>query len=253
MKRYTSLFALAARASFVKVVAVTLLTAILCGVLLWFAPAYDGENVYDETGRFIETVSNGTLHPEQMVKKSFCSLAALLGFAGVTYFLARTGTGKGGQPGYTAYRLRIKPRAITLLWTLYDFIMLLFYRAMMALTIYGVIGLRIREVGPQALLLCSYGIPFLHNLLPLRDIAAWAMLFSLTVLGAVGCACTSAHQWRGLTNVTLPYISAVILTGISMSIPAGNGASVLMAAAALLVSGALLHTAFKEDENETDQ
>ena len=253
MKRHLSVFALAARASFVKVIAVTLLTAILCGVLLWVAPGYHGYHTYDENGQLIETTYYGTPSGRKIVQGSFCTIPALLGFAAVAALLARIGTGKNVQPGYTALRLRIKPWQVIALWSLYNCIMVLFYRAVVTLVIYGVLGCRVRESGAQALLLASYGNTFLHNLLPLRDTGAWITLVASTLLTGVAGAMSSARQWRGNANIGMPIYSAIVLTAFSMNAPMGSGMVYLVSLACFTIIGAMIYQACKEVEDETDQ
>lgn len=250
MKRYGSVFALAARASFTKVVAVTLLAAVLCGVLLWFAPAHDSYNTYDENGRIIGTAQYDMVSADTMVKKSYCVLPAVLGFAALIFLLARIGTGKGVQPGYTVRRLRVKPWVVPVLWSLYNCIMVLFYRTMIALAVYGVIGWRMQESGPQALLLASYGNTFLHKLLPLRDPIGWMMLILTTLLIGICCTLNGAVYWRKpATKGTVLGIS-IWLAGISMSISAGCVEVLVFSLIALAIIGVPIYQALGGDEDE---
>lgn len=253
MKRYGSVFALAARASFTKVVAVTLLAAVLCGVLLWFAPTHDSYNTYDENGQIIATTQYDMVSADTMVKKSYCILPAGLGFVAVILLLARIGTGKGVQPGYTVRRLRVKPLVVTALWSLYNCIMVLFYRGMILLAVYGVIGWRMQESGPQALLLASYGNAFLHKLLPLRDTLGWMMLILTTLLIGTSCALHAAVYWRKTATKGSALGFSIWLAGISMSISAGCGEVLVFSLLGFFVTGFLIYHAFGGDEDEADQ
>lgn len=253
MKRYGSVFALAARASFTKIVAVTLLAAILCAVLLWFAPAQVTYDTYDENGHMIATTTSDTVSADMMVRKSFCVIPAALGFAAVVILLARIGTGKGVRPGYTVMRLRVKPWAVTALWSLYNCIMVLFYRAMIVLATYGVICYRIRDVGKQALLLASYGNSFLHNLLPLRDVTAWLLLVFLALLVGVGCAMNAAQYWQENSKTGTAAYVGISFTGICMNIPMGSIAAYIFIFASIAIIGIQIYQAFGGDEDETAQ
>ena len=249
MKRYFSVFALAARASLTKVLAVTLLAALLCAALLWFAPCH----LYDENGFAGAAAPYEQISSDRLVAGSWCQIPALLGLGLVVFLLARTGTGKGVHAGYTVFRLGINPWAVTALWGLYNVITLLFYRAVIALAVYGVVGYRLQEVGPQALLLVSYGNSFLHNLLPLRDIGAWILLGTTTLLTGGECALFSARYWRGKTNLFFPvFFSAAITAGCTM-LPMASGMTYLMIFVSLVILGIALYQNCKEGEHESDQ
>lgn len=251
MKKHLSTFALAARGSFWRVLAVTLSAALLCAVLLWLAPGQSREVVgHDAAGEPI-LQTGGFLSASVMVKKSFCRLPVMAGFALVLWLLSRTGTGRGTQPGYTALRLRIAPWRIAVLWTVYDLVMLLFYRAAVTAAVYGVIGRRLEDTGPQALWLSSYTNAFLHNLLPLRDPLGWSAMVAVTLLGAVSCALFPLRRWRGGSGT--PVITAIVFTEAALFIPVGSALCVALTVIAGILLGYGIVGLFSGEEEETHE
>ena len=243
MKKYYSVFALAARGSFTKVVAVTLLVAVLCGSLLLMV------NPYVELSEYYEASENMNLvSADDMIARSFCILPAYFGFAAVVVLLSRLGTGKGTQPAYFVKRLNVKTRVITVLWTIYNFIMIFFYRVVIALAVYGIVGYRLKGAGPQALLLASYGNKFMHNLIPLRDIGGNILLISITVLAAIGCALVPVLHWRNHSNSAYPVFYVVFLTGTCLNIAMSSDGTIIMIVISIIAIICLAYQAFKGDE-----
>ena len=224
MKRYLSVYALAARASFIKVVAVTVLAAAASAILLLGAPQ----------GKQLKIV---------------CFLPAILGFIAISVMLSRLGTGKGSQPFYTVMRLRIKPRMVTFIWAIYNSIMLMFYRAMLMLVFYGVISGKIKNIGPQAVLIASYGNSYLHNLLPLRAYPAWMLLISATLLMGCTCAFIPENQWRG-KNRSFLLIAVMICSIAFMRIPMGSALSAIFSFACIGVIAWIAIDMYAEEEND---
>lgn len=257
MKKHLSTFALAARGSFWRVLAVTLSAALLCAALLWLAPGQSREVVgHDAAGQPILQTGK-ILSASVMVQKSFCTLPVAAGFALVLWLLSRVGSGRGTQPGYTALRLRLAPWRIAVLWTLYDLMMLLFYRAAVTAAVYGVIGWRLREAGPQALWLASYTTPLLHNLLPLRDPLGWSAMGAVTLLSAVSCALFPLRRWRGGSGT--PVITAIVFTEASLWMPVsfassgGVGLRVALTVIAGIITVLTIYRSFdgEEEAHET--
>ena len=243
MKKYISVFALAARGSFVKVVAVTLSAALISAGLLWIVPA-----TYPDAAEEIKGIS-----VDLMVSQSFCPIIALIGFAGIVVLLSRIGTGKGVQPAYTVKRLRINRKMVSVLWAVYNTIMVLFYRAMLALAVYTVVGIRLKDVGPQALLLASYGNNFLHGLLPLKDITGWIVFILITILVGIGCSLVSVLRWRESSNSTYPIMYVILMVSTSLNIASGSDFSIVTVLVCIVGLGVLLYQMLKEDRDEPNK
>jgi len=252
MNRNLSVIALAARASLMKVIGVTLLAALVCGALLWFAPAQATHTTFDADGMEI-IVTDDRMDAEMMVRKSRCVLPAMLGLAAVVILLARVGTGKGVSPGLTVRRLGVPVSRVTALWALYDCIMILFYRAVLILAVYGVAGFRLRAAGPQALLLASYNNAFLHNLLPLRDIGGWVLLSAMTLLIGISCARVSAPRWQEKPNAWMSFFCSLSIAMGFMNAQMGRGMLAFLISFCLILIGVLVAENRKAGEDEDDQ
>ena len=116
MRKHLSVLALAARGTVWRVLAVTLLAAVLSGALLWLVPAREPGAVIVEP--------DGTETP-QFELVDFCKLpgrtgaaiACAAGFAALLAVLSLNGCGYGAKTGCTVQRLRVGEGSLCLWWT----------------------------------------------------------------------------------------------------------------------------------------
>lgn len=166
MRRVSSVLGLAARSTFWKVLAVTLVS---CGV---------------EAALFLTTLARWgpERNPLSLEGLLFYSRAFLCFGPGLVLICALLAlwerSGSGSQTGYTVRRLRVGESRLTLLWAGYGTLCLVFYWAahlgtVLALCAAAMPRLTPEAASPLALFLACWRSPYLHSLLPLTD---WPLL-----------------------------------------------------------------------------
>ena len=160
MNRYLSTVGLYARLNLYKILLITLVTALLAGFLVYRYPM--GELVLDtnydnpETGETTVLISH---YPQvdQVIGSTCAPVVCAVGFTVIVAVMSLTGCGYGVKTDYTVRRLRVREKPTCLLWAGYHAALLLFFWAVLALTLYGVMLLRCHvempdwygaEVGP---------------------------------------------------------------------------------------------------------
>ena len=181
MNRYVSTVGLYARSSLYKILLITLATALLAGFLVYRYPAPQEITKYyeDFDGNQVPyTYSTSGL--DDVIGLSRAPVVCAVGFTAIVAVMCLTGCGYGVKTDYTVRRLRVREKTACLLWAGYHAAMLLFFWAVLALTLYGMMRLRCNtipewygEAGPQTLMLLCYTDTFLHHLIPLQDAAMW--------------------------------------------------------------------------------
>ena len=198
MRRYCSVLGLAARCTFWKVLAATLVS---CGVEAalflitlhgWPFVVYGPDHAWR---------ADNPMGLEGLIAHSHIALCFGLGLAAVCGALALLGwEGSGCRTGYTLRRLRVGERALSLLWGGYGTLCLLFYWAahlgtVLALCAAAMPHLSERAASPLALFLACWRSPYLHALLPLEDVWLWGR--NLLLCAALGLSTAAfSHQRR---------------------------------------------------------
>ena len=161
MKRYLSVFGLAARSSFWQGLALMIVSVALAGALLYLTSGSVSVHYVDEYGA--DQTYEDDLALSELPKASKMAAPLAGGLGGLCSVLAKSGGGKGAKTGYTMRRLQVREGTACLLWVVYDFMMLLLFWALAALVIFGVMTLRMKNmpepngIGPQSLILAYYG------------------------------------------------------------------------------------------------
>ena len=181
MNRYVSTVGLYARSSLYKILLITLVTALLAGFLVYRYPAPQEITKYyeDFDGNQVPyTYSTSGL--DDVIGLSRAPVVCAVGFTAIVAVMCLTGCGYGVKTDYTVRRLRVREKTACLLWAGYHAAMLLFFWAVLALTLYGMMRLRCNvipewygEAGPQTMMMLCYTDTFLHHLIPLQDAAMW--------------------------------------------------------------------------------
>ena len=198
MRRYCSVLGLAARCTFWKVLAATLVS---CGAeaALFLITLHGWPFVVygpDQAWR-----ADNPMGLEGLIAHSHIALCFGLGLAAVCGALALLGwEGSGCRTGYTLRRLRVGERALSLLWGGYGTLCLLFYWAahlgtVLALCAAAMPRLSEGAASPLALFLACWRSPYLHALLPLEDVWLWGR--NLLLCAALGLSTAAfSHQRR---------------------------------------------------------
>ena len=200
MRRYCSVLGLAARCTFWKVLAATLVS---CGAeaALFLITLHGWPFVIygpDQAWR-----ADNPMGLEGLIAHSRIALCFGLGLAAVCGALALLGwEGSGCRTGYTLRRLRVGERALSLLWGGYGTLCLLFYWAahlgtVLALGAAAAPHLSERAASPLALFLACWRSPYLHALLPLEDVWLWGRNLLLCAALGLGTAAFSHERRHG--------------------------------------------------------
>ena len=254
MKRYLSVFGLAARSSFWKGLAVIVVSVALAGALLYLKTGSTTVHYYDEVGR--DQTYEDDLALSELPKASKMAAPLAMGLGGLCSVLAKCGGGKGAKTGYTMRRLQVREGTACLLWMVYDFMMLLLFWALAALVIFGVMTLRMKNmpepngIGPQSLILAYYGSALLHNLLPAGDALAWVSHAVAMVACAVGCVDVAVKGWQEKLGGIAMAI-AVILTAAGYCVDLQHSSYyILLIVAQAIVIGLTIYSWKGGDEDE---
>lgn len=188
MRRYCSVLGLAARCTFWKVLAATMVS---CGA---------------EAALFLTTLARwgperNPMSLEGLLFHSRVFLCFGPGLVLVCALLALwEGTGSGSQTGYTVRRLRVGEVRLSLLWAGYGLACLVFYwgchlGTVLALCAAALPRLAPEAASPLALFLACWRAPYLHALLPLTDLPL--LVRNLLLLAGLGLnTANCAHQSR---------------------------------------------------------
>ena len=249
MNKYLSALGLYVRWNLWKILAIILVTALAAGILVYRVPV--GNVLVDmgpdpETGETIQAITYyGRL--DHVIAESRAPIVCAVGFAAIAAVMSLTGCGYGVKSGYTVRRLRVKESRATLLWGIYHAALLVVFWAVLAVTIYTVLRLRMGmetpvstdNCGPQSMLLLSYTDTFLHHLLPLRDAAMWVLSVASVLAVSFGSVAFSCCQRRGQFSILI--LVAVTDTILSFFCRIGsNVIFLLMALQLVLASGAVV-------------
>lgn len=207
MNRYLSTVGLYARSSLYKILLITLVTALLAGALVYYYPVGQEANAYyvDPDGnRMPYTYTEPYL--DGVIGISRAPVVCAVGFTAIVAVMCLTGCGYGVKTDYTVRRLRVREKTACMLWAGYHAALLLFFWAVLALTLYGVMLLRCHvempdwygaEAGPQTMMLLCYTDTFLHHLIPLQDAAVWGLCISSVLAVAFTTVLFAYRQRRG--------------------------------------------------------
>lgn len=170
--KYFSIFGLTARASFFKVILISILTAVSESSLFWLKMKKDVFPLF----------ANGLNLPvpqlEKVISESFLSFAFAIGFIVVTLTLAEFGCEKNTKSLYTFQRLSITERGFFYCQAIYNVMTYVIFWAIQAATLYLIClwyanSVPTEYVGNQTVFLAFYRSDFLHSVLPMSEISVW--------------------------------------------------------------------------------
>ena len=205
MNRYLSTVGLYARSSLYKILLITLVTALLAGFLVYRYPTPQEitEYHYDFDGNPVPYTYN-TPYLDDVIGFSRAPVVCAVGFTAIVAVMCLTGCGYGVKTDYTVRRLRVREKTACLLWAGYHAAMLLFFWAVLALTLYGVllhsqgkVPEWYGQVGPQTMMMLCYTDTFLHHLMPLQDPAMWGLSISSVLAVSFTTVLFSYRQRHG--------------------------------------------------------
>lgn len=236
MNRYLSTMGLYARANLYRVLLIILATALAASLLIWRYPSGTevlGQTFNPTTGEYVDII--GSLPDLNGVAgSSGATIACGVGYGLVVVAMCLTGCGYGVKTDYTVRRLRISERKGFLLWAAYHAVLLLFFWAVLAAALYGMLLLRCHSIaapdgsvyGAQTMLLLCYTDTFLHQLIPLRDVAVWGLRAASVAATAMGTVHFSTCQRHGKFSVLVLFVAAG--TVASFFCPLGSNWNLLL-------------------------
>ena len=205
MNRYLSTVGLYARSSLYKILLITLVTALLAGFLVYRYPTPQEitKYHYDFDGNPVPYTYN-TPYLDDVIGLSRAPVVCAVGFTAIVAVMCLTGCGYGVKTDYTVRRLRVREKTACMLWAGYHTAMLLFFWAVLALTLYGVllhsqgkVPEWYGQVGPQTMMMLCYTDTFLHHLMPLQDPAMWGLSISSVLAVSFTTVLFSYRQRHG--------------------------------------------------------
>jgi len=205
MNRYLSTVGLYARSNLYKILLITLVTALLAGVLVYRYPTPQEitKYYYDFDGNPVPYTYN-TPYLDDVIGLSRAPVVCAVGFTAIVAVMCLTGCGYGVKTDYTVRRLRVREKTACLLWAGYHAALLLFFWAVLALTLYGVllhsqgkVPEWYGQVGSQTMMMLCYTDTFLHHLMPLQDPAMWGLSVSSVLAVAFTTVLFSYRQRHG--------------------------------------------------------
>lgn len=205
MNRYLSTVGLYARSNLYKILLITLVTALLAGVLVYRYPTPQEitKYYYDFDGNPVPYTYN-TPYLDDVIGLSRAPVVCAVGFTAIVAVMCLTGCGYGVKTDYTVRRLRVREKTACLLWAGYHAALLLFFWAVLALTLYGVllhsqgkVPEWYGQVGSQTMMMLCYTDTFLHHLMPLQDPAMWGLSISSVLAVAFTTVLFSYRQRHG--------------------------------------------------------
>ena len=205
MNRYLSTVGLYARSSLYKILLITLVTALLAGFLVYRYPTPQEitKYYYDFDGNPVPYTYN-TPYLDDVIGFSRAPVVCAVGFTAIVAVMCLTGCGYGVKTDYTVRRLRVREKTACLLWAGYHAAMLLFFWAVLALTLYGVllhsqgkVPEWYGQVGSQTMMMLCYTDTFLHHLMPLQDPAMWGLSISSVLAVSFTTVLFSYRQRHG--------------------------------------------------------
>ena len=222
MRRYCSVLGLAARSTFWRVLAATLLScgaeAALFLVTLngWPFVVYGPDQAWK---------ANNPMGLEGLIAHSHIALCFGLGLLAVCAALAFLGwEGSGCRTGYTLRRLRVGERALSLLWGGYGAACLVIYWAAHAGTVLALCGAALPRLSeeaasPLSLFLACYRSPYLHALLPLEDV--WLLARNLLLCAGLGLGMAAFTHERRHGSRAWGWIPLALCAALLFPLPMG--------------------------------
>lgn len=258
MNRYASTVALYARMNLIKVLVITLVTAVAVAFLIWRFPV--GQEMQETSYIDPETqeayvVQTECLGLDDVMGNSHVSIVCGVGFAAIVVVMSLTGCGYGVKTDYTVRRLRVNERGAVWLWTVYHAALLIIYWAVLAAVLLGMLTLRSGDVagtagmeyGPQSMLLLCYTDTFLHRLIPVRDFFAWVIDIVLVLVTALGTVRFSYCQRHG--SFSIGVLLAVGCTVGSCFCPMGNSWNYILLILSLMLGGTMCYLMWGGEED----
>lgn len=205
MNRYLSTVGLYARSNLYKILLITLVTALLAGFLVYRYPTPQEitKYYYDFDGNPVPYTYN-TPYLDDVIGLSRAPVVCAVGFTAIVAVMCLTGCGYGVKTDYTVRRLRVREKTACMLWAGYHAALLLFFWAVLALTLYGVllhsqgkVPEWYGQVGSQTMMMLCYTDTFLHHLMPLQDPAMWGLSISSVLAVSFTTVLFSYRQRHG--------------------------------------------------------
>lgn len=204
MKKLISVFYLAARPSFYKIL-VVLLTSTAIQFLF-----FDKE-LSTLSGYHTSTLS-GYPDLEHLISLSAINVIFAVTFVVILFLLSITGTAFGSKCNYTLSRLAVSDRTYFFLQTLYNFIILIILLCTEVLICNAFAHQYLEAantsfISNQTIFLAFYRNEFLHSLLPLSDVLIWVRNFLQMISLSISASFFAYKQRRGKKSIGVMFLA----------------------------------------------
>lgn len=242
MKKYTSVFGLFTKSSFIKIL---LIMAAMAGAQFYFFSAELNKHIdiyeYDFNIPSIET----------LIDRTRIDWIFGIAFVLVTLLLCLPGTSFSSKTGYTLNRLSISERSVFFCQAAYNlFIYLILWVAEAAvcfgLCLYYTASVPAEILGNQTVFLAFYRNEFLHALLPLSEVMVWVRNGFLLVAITIASAEYPYKQRRKKIGASAIAMTLFTLIFFSVSI-ADSFNTILVIVVSIINMIEMLYNFFSED------
>lgn len=205
MKKYTSVFALFARSSIYKILAILILmTAAEC---YWFS-----RNM-SELILVMSVEPASGLRFEELISRSIFSTVFTVSFLLVCAVLCIRGSDFGAQESYTLRRLQISEKAVFAIQSIYSslcFVLLVVWQVAVVLVLAAWYGREVSDIywNNQTLFLAFCRSDFLASLLPLSNVVRWVRNFFCVAALGISCAKFCWSRRRGSLSFEILFMGA---------------------------------------------
>ncbi len=257
MKKYLSVFAMLARGSLFRILAV--LCLMTAGQILLFCNRLQTELILYESRvqQFPEDAVEIT-HLEKLMNFSTVQWVFGAAFVLICVLLCLPGCSWSTKCSYTVQRLNISERAVFVLQVIYNAMMLTVLWAAeilvcMLLCRYYTTAVPAELVSHQTVAIAFYRCDFLHSLLPLADITVWIRNSIMIAVLALASASFPYKQRRG--RFAADIVSYALLSVIFFTRTVGDSFNMFITVFfGLIIAAEVIHYVwFREDEGEEVQ
>lgn len=241
MKKYFSVFAIAARSTIYKIIGILILMATSQIVLF--------------TATLKRMPTSPPLLLEDVIAQSHVHIACAILFIALCTILCFFGYERSGsQLRYTINRLSIKEETTVMIWAAYNIFCFIIFWAVQIIISLVLCRMYLSYIEPiykgsHTVFLAFYRNKFLHSLLPLEEFSRYIRNIALILGLGFSCTCFSLKQRRG--EKSFAFIVLAIMTIVFFSQGIGSFSSDLtLALIGLAICATSIHYIWWGEKNE---
>ena len=248
-KKYLSVFAMLARGSIFRVLA----------VLVLMAAGQYGQFMHRLNNELLLYASDGGQSHvfsriEELINISTVEMTFAAAFLLICVFLCLPGCGYSARCGYTLRRLNISERAVFVLQVICNAAVFVLLWAAETAVCLLLCRIYVSSVPPslvshQTMAIAFYRSPFLHSLLPLADIAVWIRNFVMIAVLSLAAASFPYKQRHGKFAADIVSYALLCIVFFKSTVGDGFSAFVLIFCGLFIAAEVIYNVWMKEDED----